>query len=103
MTDWTDQEFNGVVFPPDGTCAPFTVINMGHGLVEVGHAKHNALHSLWFGRMDKQAPVGSIVTDYPGRMAQPGEGLACITFSSVESLNVVLEKLHEVRAAMVGE
>lgn len=101
--DWNDQEFNGVVFPPDGTVAPFTVINMGHGMVEISKALHNGLPALWFGRLDAPIPIGDVVQEEPGRMALPGQGLACVTFSNVASLEVVLEKLQEIRAAMLQQ
>lgn len=88
------MEMNGVVYPPDGTVAPFTVINLGTGKVVMGDAVHDGrLPALWFGKDGK----GMGHEEKFEREAKEGETLAVVTFANVEGLDVLLEVVHRIR------
>ena len=83
-----------VVYPPDGTVSPFTVINLGAGAVRMGDAIHDGrLPALWFGR-DGEGMGHEVQMD---REAREGETLATVTFANVEGLDVLLDVLHRCR------
>lgn len=84
-----------VVYPPDGTTSPFTVINLGQGAVQMGDAIHDdRLPALWFGKNGKG--MGHI--EDLNRRADEGETLAVVTFSNVDGLDVLLDVVHRIRA-----
>ena len=83
-----------VVYPPDGTVSPFTVINLGSGMVKMGDAVHDdRLPALWFGKNG----LGMGVEEAMNRVADDGETLAVVTFANVESLDVLLEVVQRIR------
>jgi hypothetical protein len=88
------QQSAAVVYPPDGTTAPFTVINLGHGQVKIGDSVHDGrLPALWFGRDG----LGMGVEATLNRRANDGETLAAITFANVEGLDVLIEVAQRIR------
>lgn len=90
------QEPVAVVYPPDGTVSPFTVINLGHGLVKMGDSLHDGrLPALWFGKDG----LGMGVAEEMNRAAKEGETLAVVTFSNVEGLDVLSEVVQRIRSA----
>jgi hypothetical protein len=83
-----------IVYPEDGTTSPFTVINLGSGKVKMGDAVHDGrLPALWFGK-DGQGIGAEEVMNRP---AVEGETLAVVTFSTVESLDVLAEVVQRIR------
>lgn len=83
-----------VVYPADGTVAPFTVINLGSGQVKMGDSLHdNRLPALWFGK----GGLGMGVEKVENRAAADGETLAVVTFANVEGLDVLLEVVRRIR------
>lgn len=83
-----------VVYPPDGTVSPFTVINLGAGKVQMGDCIHDGrLPALWFGKNGQ----GMGHEEVMNRMAHEGETLAVITFSNVEGLDVLLDVIQRIR------
>ena len=83
-----------VVYPPDGTVSPFTVINLGSGMVKMGDAVHDGrLPALWFGKNG----LGMGVEEAMNRVAGDGETLAVVTFANVEGLDVLLEVVQRIR------
>lgn len=77
-------------------------LNLGHGLVSVGQGHHGdeRLPAILFGRNG----AGTVGVETEGdRTMEPGECLAAITFGNVESLDVVAEKLAELRARIWPE
>lgn len=83
-----------VVYPPDGTVSPFTVINLGSGAVRVGDAIHDGrLPALWFGTggegMGHEAAMN--------RAAHDGETIAVVTFANVDGLDVLLDVIERCR------
>jgi hypothetical protein len=85
---------NAVVYPPDGTVSPFTVINLGQGAVVMGDAIHDQrLPALWFGKDGK----GMGHEEDLNREAKEGETLAVVTFSNVEGLDVLLQVVQRIR------
>lgn len=90
------QEPVAVVYPPDGTVSPFTVINLGHGLVKMGDSLHDGrLPALWFGKDG----LGMGVAEEMNRAAKEGETLAVVTFANVEGLDVLSEVVRRIRSA----
>lgn len=88
------EECNAVVYPPDGTVSPFTVINLGSGKVVMADSVHdNRLPALWFGKGGK----GMGHEENYDREAEAGETIAVVTFSNVEGLDVLLNVLHRIR------
>lgn len=84
-----------VVYPPDGTVSPFTVINLGRGLVKIGDSLHDGrLPALWFGADG----LGMGVSEEMNRAAKEGETLAVVTFSNVEGLDVLSEVVQRIRS-----
>ena len=85
---------NAVVYPEDGTVSPFTVINLGHGRVQMGDSIHdNRLPALWFGKEGKGMGHEEVLN----REAKDGETLAVVTFANVEGLDVLLEVVQRIR------
>lgn len=83
-----------VVYPPDGTVSPFTVINLGSGMVKMGDAVHDGrLPALWFGKDG----LGMGVEEVLNRVADNGETLAVVTFANAEALDVLLEVVQRIR------
>lgn len=73
------------------------VIALGKGLIEVGqgHEGSERLPAILFGRNG----AGAVGIETEGdRIMKPGECIAAITFGNVESLDVVAEKIAELRA-----
>lgn len=88
------QECNAVVYPPDGTVSPFTVINLGAGKVVMADSLHDKrLPALWFGKGGK----GMGHEEVYNREAEAGETIAVVTFANVEGLDVLLEVLQRIR------
>jgi len=78
------------------------VIELGHGRIEVGQGHHGdaRVPAILFGRNG----AGAVGIETPGdRFMQPGECIAAITFDNPESLDVVAEKLAELRARIWPE
>lgn len=89
------REPTAVVYPPDGTVSPFTVINLGQGLVKMGDSLHDGrLPALWFGTDG----LGMGVAEEMNRAAKPGETLAVVTFANVEGLDVLSEVVQRIRS-----
>ncbi|WP_295991648.1 hypothetical protein [Rugamonas sp.] len=83
-----------VVYPPDGTVSPFTIIHLGHGQVRLGDCVHDKrLPGLWIGRDG----LGMGVTQVLNRCAKPDETLAVISFANVEGLDVLLDAVQRIR------
>lgn len=83
-----------VVYPPDGTFSPFTVINLGGGQVKMGDCLHDdRLPGLWFGR----GGLGMGVEEELNRRANTDETLAVVTFGNVEGLDVLLDVVQRIR------
>jgi hypothetical protein len=75
---------------------PLTIA-LGQGKIEVGqgHHGHDRLPAILFGRNG----AGAVGIETEGdRFMEPGECIAAITFENPESLDVVAEKLAELRA-----
>lgn len=90
-----EQNPAAVVYPPDGTVSPFTVINLGHGLVKMGDSLHDGrLPALWFGKDG----LGMGVAEEMNRAAKEGETLAVVTFSNVDGLDVLAEVVQRIRS-----
>ena len=84
-----------VVYPPDGTVSPFTVINLGRGLVKIGDSLHDGrLPALWFGKDG----LGMGAVEEMNRAAAEGETLAVVTFSNVEGVDVLAEVVQRIRS-----
>jgi hypothetical protein len=83
-----------VVYPPDGTVSPFTVINLGAGRVQMGDSIHDGrLPALWFGTNGQ----GMGHEEVMNRQAHEGETLAVVTFANVEGLDVLLDVIQRIR------
>lgn len=84
-----------VVYPPDGTVSPFTVVNLGTGKVQIGCSVHDKrLHALWFGK----SGTGVMGEEQElNRAAEEGETIAVVTFADVEGLDVLLEVVERIR------
>jgi len=83
-----------VVYPPDGTVSPFTVINLGTGRVQMGDSIHDGrLPALWFGKNGQ----GMGHEEVMNRQAHEGETLAVVTFANVEGLDVLLDVIQRIR------
>lgn len=88
------QATDAVVYPEDGTRSPFTVINLGHGMVQMGDCVHDRrLPALWFGREGK----GMGHEEELHREARDGETIAVVTFANVEGLDVLLNVVQRIR------
>jgi hypothetical protein len=87
-------EARAVVYPPDGTESPFTVINLGSGAVQMGPCLHDGrLGGLWFGKNGQGMGHEQILN----RHAHHGETIAVVTFASVQGLDVMLGELLRCR------
>lgn len=83
-----------VVYPPDGTVSPFTVINLGSGKVRVGDSFHDGrLHALWFGKDGTGIGDEQVLN----RAAYEGETISVVTFANVEGLDVLLGVVERIR------
>ena len=75
--------------------ADFPIISLGKGMIEVGQGHQDGVPAILFGRNG----AGKVGVETEGdRTMEPGECLAAITFGNPESLDVVAEKLAELRA-----
>lgn len=84
-----------VVYPPDGTVSPFTVINLGSGQVQMGDCVHDhRLPALWFGKEGQGLGHEEVLN----REAKDGETIAVVTFSNVEGLDVLLHVINRIRS-----
>lgn len=73
------------------------VLRFGDGLIEVGQGHHGngRVPAILFGRNG----AGTVGVETEGdRVMLPGECIAALTFDNSESLDVVMEKLAELRA-----
>jgi len=85
---------NAVVYPPDGTISPFTVINLGLGQVQMGDCTHDQrLPALWFGKDGKGMGHFEVLN----REAKEGETIAVVTLSNVDGLDVLLDVVQRIR------
>lgn len=92
---WFSAPGAAIVYPPDGTVAPFTVINLGSGQVKIGDSLHDGrLPALWFGKDG----LGMGVEEVMNRKADAGETLAVVTFGNVEGLDVLVDVIQRIRA-----
>lgn len=74
--------------------APFTVIELGHGKVEIGDSLHEGrLPALWFGKNGQGMGFERVRNNY----AADGETLAVVTFENVEGLDVLIEVIQRIR------
>ena len=90
----TGAEPVAVVYPPDGTVSPFTVINLGAGRVQMGDSIHDRrLPALWFGKNGQ----GMGHEEEMNREAREGETLAVVTFANVEGLDVLVDVIQRIR------
>jgi len=88
------EPHTAVVYPPDGTVSPFTVINLGSGKVQMGDSVHDGrLPALWFGKNGR----GMGHEEDMNREAHEGETLAVVTFANVEGLDVLASVIQRVR------
>jgi hypothetical protein len=85
---------------PSDAMDDFEVVALGQGKIEVGDGHLEGVPALIFGR-NGTGVVGE--PTQPNRAHEPGETLACVTFANVESLDVVLMKLTQLRAKNFGE
>jgi hypothetical protein len=74
---------------------PYTTIDMGHGKWEVGAGKNAGLPCIAFGR-NGTGKVGEPITTEPRQMSVE-ETFAVITFANVDGLDVLQEKIDQVR------
>jgi hypothetical protein len=85
---------SATIYPEDGTTSPFTVINLGHGRVQMGDCIHDRrLPALWFGKEGKGMGHEEVLN----REAKDGETIAVVTFANVEGLDVLLEVVKRIR------
>lgn len=77
----------------------FPIIAMGFGKVEVGDAKWEGKHALWFG--NKGQGLG-VVRDRNNK-AEEGETLALFTFENLAGLEAIEAAVARVRAAMEAD
>ena len=73
-------------------------IELGYGLIEVAEGTHGDKPALIFGR-NGTGKIGE--PTQPDRVATHEEILAVVTFSNVQSLDVVVGKLQQLRAKML--
>jgi hypothetical protein len=78
------------------------LIELGYGKIEVadGTCRQTGKPALIFGR-NGTGKIGEPTP--PERIHEPGETLAVITFENVESLDVLLGELAEIRARLTAE
>lgn len=72
----------------------FPIIELGAGRIEVAEGRHDNRLALIFGR-NGTGMIGEPTQS--DRVHLPGETLAVVTFANVESLDVVLAKMHTLR------
>ena len=75
------------------------LIELGHGLIEIGEGTHEDKPALIFGR-NGTGKIGEPTP--PDRHCPHEETLAVVTFANVESLDVVLMKLRQLRDKMTA-
>lgn len=75
------------------------LIELGYGKIEVGEGTHEEKPALIFGR-NGTGKIGEATP--PDRHATHEETLAVVTFANVESLDVVLMKLGQLRDKMTA-
>ena len=75
------------------------LIELGHGLIEIGEGTHEGKPALIFGR-NGTGKIGEPTP--PDRHCTHEETLAVVTFANVESLDVVLMKLGQLRDKMTA-
>jgi hypothetical protein len=75
------------------------LIELGYGRIEVADGTHEGKPALIFGR-NGMGKIGE--PTQPDRRHEPGETLAVITFTNVESLDVVAEELAQIRTQLSG-
>lgn len=73
------------------------LIELGHGLIEIGEGTHEDKPALIFGR-NGTGKIGEPTP--PDRHCTHEETIAVVTFANVESLDVVLMKLGQLRDKM---
>jgi hypothetical protein len=96
---WASFEWEEVSSDPTAPQAeqpPYTTIDMGHGKWEVGAGHNNGTPCIAFGR-NGTGKVGEPITTEPRQMSVE-ETFAVITFANVDGLDVLQEKMDEVRA-----
>jgi hypothetical protein len=78
------------------------LIELGYGKIEVadGTCKQTGMPALIFGR-NGTGKIGEATE--PNRVHLPGETLAVIAFANVESLDIVVGELAEIRKRMTSE
>lgn len=82
---------------PQSLVDALVTVALGQGKIEVGQGHHGVdrLPAILFGRNG----AGKVGVETEGdRIMKPGECIAAITFENPESLDVVAEKLAELRA-----
>lgn len=77
----------------------YPVIDLGYGLVEVAEGYDCGKPALIFGK-NGTGKIGE--ETQPNRAHMPGETIASVTFANIESLDVVMMKLQEIRENMLG-
>jgi hypothetical protein len=75
------------------------LIELGHGRIEVGEGHHEGRPALIFGK-NGTGKIGEPTP--PERHCTHEETLAVVTFANVESLDVVLMKLGQLRDKMTA-
>jgi hypothetical protein len=73
------------------------LIELGFGRIEVADGTHEGKPALIFGR-NGSGKIGE--PTQPNREHLPGETLAVVTFANVESLDVVMNELTQIRYAL---
>ena len=76
-------------------CVPYTTIDLGHGKWEVGAGHNGGQPCIAFGR-NGTGNVGEIITTGPRQMSVE-ETFAVITFANVTGLDVLQDKMDQVR------
>ena len=97
-THWTPLPHAGnaaTTAPAPAQCVPYTTIDLGHGKWEVGAGHNGGLPCIAFGR-NGTGNVGEIITTAPRQMSVE-ETFSVITFANVTGLDVLQEKMDQVR------
>lgn len=76
------------------------IIPLGYGVIEVAEGHQQSIPALIFGK-NGSGKIGA--PTQPDRVHLPGETLAVITFANIESLDVVVMKLQEIREKMLNQ
>lgn len=91
---WINQHIE--LRSPAADAASYLTLAMGFGTYEVGAGTNAGVPCIAFGR-NGSGVVGELVTAEPQQMSVE-ETIAIITFANVEGLDVLQEKMDEVRA-----